>query len=309
MAPACPRFCNGNRQGATRAPFRPLVDHQSQNKTMAARATADRKIFWQLSERVATYEDGQSFKRPKMISMRLRRLVRRLSYLTGLPGDFRPRMHALSPCLSTHFRFDKTSSMIPALAPPDRAAEASGGAEDLVTGMGARRSLQPWPCVLAGRYDSAGVARGDSRSACASVISCVRCPTGDALASPIGSTDLANGLIGWDLAEQCGQDGSIRCPAVVCLQATTGADPATSDLNRPYFQPVRINAKMYFPPPLGECPHSPAGQRLTRSGRPMFLGKPLPIAHSFDPGAVNQKVLSARAGPIRDGDVQSLLTT
>jgi hypothetical protein len=93
---------------------------------------------------------------------------------------------------ATHFRFDKTSSMIPAPAPPDRAAEASGGAEDLVSGMGARRSLQPWPCVLAGRYDSAGFARGDSRVACASVISSV-------------STDLANGLIGWDLAEQFGQ--------------------------------------------------------------------------------------------------------
>ena len=100
--------------------------------------------------------------------------------------------------------------MIPAPAPPDRAAEASGGAEDLVSGMGARRSLQPWPCVLAGRYDSAGFARGDSRVACASVLSSV-------------STDLANGLIGWDLAEQFGQDGSI-------------ADPATGDLNRPYFQ-------------------------------------------------------------------------
>ena len=41
----------------------------------------------------------------------------------------------------------------------------------------------------------------------------------------------------------------------------------------------------------------------------MFLGKPLPFTLSFDPSAFNQKMQSARAGPIRDGDVQAFLAS
>lgn len=49
-----------------------LIDGQSQKMTAAARAMADRKTFGHLSYRVAMRR--QSFSRPNMISMRLRRL-------------------------------------------------------------------------------------------------------------------------------------------------------------------------------------------------------------------------------------------
>ena len=49
----------------------------SQNSTVAARAMADRKTVGHRSYRVATRR--QSFRRPNMISMRLRLLYRRLS--------------------------------------------------------------------------------------------------------------------------------------------------------------------------------------------------------------------------------------
>jgi hypothetical protein len=82
--------------------FRPIEFH-SQTKTVAASMIANRKVSGQRSYRVATYEEdqqtvretvcptiGQSFNRPDMISMRLRRLLRRLSYFTALLRDFRP---------------------------------------------------------------------------------------------------------------------------------------------------------------------------------------------------------------------------
>lgn len=63
--------------------------------TVAASATAERKTFGHLSYRVATRR--QSFSRPNMISIRLRRLSRRLSSFTGLPRDFRPGMRGFMP--------------------------------------------------------------------------------------------------------------------------------------------------------------------------------------------------------------------
>ena len=70
-----------------------LVD-QSQKSTVAASARAEKKTVGQRSYRVATRR--QSLRRPNMISMRLRRLYRRLSYLTGKDRDFRPGMQGLS---------------------------------------------------------------------------------------------------------------------------------------------------------------------------------------------------------------------
>ena len=69
----------------------------NQNKMVAARAIADGNTFGHRSYRVETRR--QSFRRPNMISIRLRLLSRRLSYLTGLSRDFRPGCRALFPYL------------------------------------------------------------------------------------------------------------------------------------------------------------------------------------------------------------------
>ncbi len=77
--------------------------------TVAASAIAERKTFGHLSYRVATRR--QSFSLPNMISMRLRRLYRRLStarqdiaaamsregYLTVFLRCFRPGIHGRIP--------------------------------------------------------------------------------------------------------------------------------------------------------------------------------------------------------------------
>ncbi len=95
MAPACRRFGNGDGQVATQAPLRHLIAFQSQNRTMAASAIAEKNVSGQRSYRVATRL--QSFSRPNMISMRLRRLYLRLSYLTAFLRDFRPGMQTFIP--------------------------------------------------------------------------------------------------------------------------------------------------------------------------------------------------------------------
>jgi hypothetical protein len=77
-----------------------LVLFHSQNRTVAVRAIAEKKVSGQRSYRVATRL--QSLSLPNMISIRLRRLYRRLSYLTGFLRDFRPGSRPLSPCLSKH---------------------------------------------------------------------------------------------------------------------------------------------------------------------------------------------------------------
>lgn len=61
MAPACPRFGNGNGSVAAQAPLRHLIDFHSQNMTVAERGAAhddlvpglrhltiDRAIYWYL---------------------------------------------------------------------------------------------------------------------------------------------------------------------------------------------------------------------------------------------------------------------
>jgi hypothetical protein len=68
------------------------------------------------------------------------------------------------------------------------------------------------------------------------------------------------------LVQQFGQHGSIT-------------NPAASHLNCPDLQRIGINAKVDLTP-------------LPQLGRPMFLGKPLPFALSFDPGAIDQQVQS-----------------
>jgi hypothetical protein len=61
---------------------------------VAARVTAERKTFGHLSLRVA--KRRLSFMRPNIISILLRRFLRRLSCFMGLPRDFRPGIQGLT---------------------------------------------------------------------------------------------------------------------------------------------------------------------------------------------------------------------
>src|SRR6056297_194210 len=72
-----------------------LIEFQSQKRMVAARAIAERKVSGHRSYRVATRL--QSLRRPNMISIRLRRLYRRLSYFTAFLRDFRPGMQTFIP--------------------------------------------------------------------------------------------------------------------------------------------------------------------------------------------------------------------
>ncbi|GHD98617.1 hypothetical protein U879_14170 [Defluviimonas sp. 20V17] len=76
------------------------VRPHSQLMTVAAGAIAERKTFGQRSYLVATRR--QSLSLPNMISIRLRRLYRRLSYFTVFLRCFRPGCMRVSLCLSTH---------------------------------------------------------------------------------------------------------------------------------------------------------------------------------------------------------------
>ena len=88
----------------------------------------------------------------------------------------------------------------------------------------------------------------------------------------------------------------IADPAAVRRFARTGGAHLLT-FDRPDLQRVRIDARMDLAPPLGECLHSPAGQRLPRLGRPVFLGKPLTIALGLDPLAGSLEPL-ARTGSL-----------
>ena len=81
----------------------------------------------------------------------------------GLPANHERDAHS-KQLEAPHLGLDQASSVIAAPAPPDRAAKATGGAEDFVPGLSLRRCLQPWPRVLAGRDDGAGAARRPSRA-------------------------------------------------------------------------------------------------------------------------------------------------
>lgn len=72
-----------------------LIEFQSQNMTVAARAIAEKKVSGHLSYRVATRL--QSVSRPNMITMRSRRLHLRLSYMTAVLRDFRPGTQTFIP--------------------------------------------------------------------------------------------------------------------------------------------------------------------------------------------------------------------
>jgi hypothetical protein len=84
--------------------------HHSQNMTVAARATAERKTFGHRSYWVATRR--QSCGRPNMISIGLRRFWRRLSCLMGLPRDFLPGMQGFIP-LSFNASLNQSASQPP----------------------------------------------------------------------------------------------------------------------------------------------------------------------------------------------------
>lgn len=64
-----------------------------------------------------------------------------------------------------HLCFDQTSSVIPAAAPPDGAAQAPSCADSFVPGLGARCVLQRRARILASVYHSIGAARRDGRVA------------------------------------------------------------------------------------------------------------------------------------------------
>ena len=94
-----------------------------------------------------------------------------------------------------HLGLDQASSVIPAPSPPDRAAEAAGGADGVVQGLRAGGVFQLWARVLAGGYDGAGVPRRDGGVAAPRVIRAVR-------------SDLADGLVCGNLVQQFGQHPS-----------------------------------------------------------------------------------------------------
>ena len=91
------------------------------------------------------------------------------------------------------------------------------------------------------------------------------------------------------------------CPDFQSIRLRRGFDPPDQIL-------ILLSPQVNLAPPLGECLHSPAGQRLPRLGRPVFLGKPLAFALRLDPGAVDQEMQCASAGAIRNGDVQTART-
>ncbi len=124
--------------------------------------------------------------------------------------------------------------------------------------------------------------------------------------------------------------GPVRCPATVCMQTVRGGGHgadlfALGDLVEQPWQDravavaaggefhgadVRsggIHGQMDLAPPLGECPHSPSGQRLAASLDAMFPGLPFAIAEELDPGAVDQQVERAVSATIWDMDHQGLL--
>ena len=68
---------------------------QKQSRTVAARAITEKKVSEHRSCRVATRL--RSCSRPNMVSIRLRRLYRRLSCFTDFLRDFRPGMHTFIP--------------------------------------------------------------------------------------------------------------------------------------------------------------------------------------------------------------------
>ncbi len=107
MAPAGFWLGNGTGRVAAQAPLRHLVRDHSQNRTVASNAITERSVWAHLSTRVATRL--RSFGRPNRIAMRLRRLQRRLSYVTGFLHDFRPGMQACIPLPRNAFRSQSAS--------------------------------------------------------------------------------------------------------------------------------------------------------------------------------------------------------
>ena len=95
--------------------------------------------------------------------------------------------------------------------------------------------------------------------------------------------DFADGLVGGDLVQKFGEHRRIP-------------NPTTGHLDPPYLQRVRIDTQMDLAP-------------LAWLQWPVFLGAPLAITLGLDPRAIDQKVQGTVALAIRDGDVQTFLTT
>lgn len=167
-----------------------------------------------------------------------------------------------------HFGLYQASSVITAPEPPDGAAKAPGGMDGAVSGRRDRGVFQPWPRVLARRYNGAGGACRDSGEAAPCVIVTV-------------STDLADRPVIENLVQQFRQHERVT-------------DPAYSHSDGPDVQRIPIDPRMNLAP-------------LARLVCPMFLSEPVPFALAFDPGAVDQEVQGAGAMAIGDGDVQTLL--
>jgi hypothetical protein len=130
------------------------------------------------------------------------------------------------------------------------------------------RVFLPRLAVLAGWDDSRCPARRDGSVAGSSVIG----PDCD---------DHAEELISRDLVKQIGQHGRI-------------ADPATGDLDGPYFQRNRINPEVNFAP-------------VARLRRAVFFGQPLAIAFGVNARAVDRHVQGVGAGTTGDVENQGLL--
>ena len=170
---------------------------------------------------------------------------------------------------AVHLGFDEATPVVSAPSSPDRPAEAAGGAENVVAGLGTGRILFPGSVVAAGRNDCDGVSCGDGFMTGPRVISAV-------------CTDLADGLVIGDLLQHLGQHGRID-------------DSRSGHFDGADFQRFCINSKVNLAP-------------LTRLRWPVFLGAPFAIAFRFDPCAVDQQVQGTGALAIGNSKVQPFLT-
>lgn len=158
--------------------------------------------------------------------------------------------------------------MVAAPFPPDLPAQAFRCAKGLVAGNGARAFGLPELGILAGRYDGIGPAIGDG------VVTLAR------IVGPVCG-DVADLLIGRDLAEQLRQHGRI-------------ADIAASELDRPDFQCFLIDPEVNLAPDAA-------------FGAAMLAGIPLTFTLNLDPGAVDQEVQRPLRSSIRDVYGEGLL--
>ena len=132
--------------------------------------------------------------------------------------------------------------------------------------------------VFTGRNDRRGTPGGNGVMALAGVEGSVRCPATVCLQTVRGGGDAGELLIGWDLVEKLGQHWGI-------------SDIAGGELGRPDFQCFLVDS------PSRRMSHSPAGQRMwiLRQTR-RFVPPCLRAFHSASPSTLMPPRRFARTG-------------